>query len=619
MAVAVGWLTLYQARAAGVAAFYVRAVGPWALPFKAQTLLLQRAALRQANVLPIYGTSELYCCASSYNAGVFFDHAPTGFAVFNVGYPVTQDLFFAETFGALGTALDGKKVVVSDSAWFTAAGGVAQGAYAHTYSEEIATAFAFGTPLRGAIRQAVARRMLVFPGTLQNSKVLRVGLEALARGGRRGEVTHALLAPLGHLLIWIGAVRDAYMTVRDLQGLEHPAPPVATSGVGKGAAAGGAAAGQGAAASGGAVAGGSPARQGAAASRGAVSGTPAGQGAAAGAATGASAPPLDLAAGFAALRREGLVAWLDLTLPDAATMAAGRSKRGLDPVVADHPAAIDWNAALRRADGLAAGQSTNNPFGVIDALWSKCSDVQPGDPWCGRALQLYHSGRSNHFGGVYAYPTPWVAGVDACTCWTDLQLEFEVLQSLHAHPLAWVQPLQGHYSDYTPYSAAARRVLYDRYLATAAATGVPATTFATHDTDPLFVDSFGHMSQRGWVYADRLLNLFWQGQLGLVRGEMRQGGSVDRLFPPALNCPTPSVCAGVDSAPPAPARAPGREVAPAPAGASTPGTTGLAARRPATRPVAKASATTPSTGAATAPSSAVGGVVDGGTTAATAH
>ena len=521
LAVSVGWALWYQARAAGVAALYVRAVGPLNLPFKAETLLLQRAALRQADVLPIYGTSELYCCAAPFNAGTFFAQAPTGFSVFNVGYPVTQDLIFAETFGALGRSLQGKRVVVSDSAWFDSPTGISAGSYAPTYSPEIATTFAFAAPLPMALRQAVARRMLDFPGTLQNDVLLRAALEALARGGRLGDAQYALLRPMGWLAVWLDQERDAYQTMRHLQALEHPAPSAAPSGPAPAA----------------------PALPG---------------------------PRAALADLREVIRGEGLDAWLGLSPPNAVALMRGIAPGGLDPVVPDRPGAIPWTADLRTADAMAAAQSNNNPFGVLNAHWTKCTDVEPAN-MCQQALALYRSGRSNHDGGVYAYPGQWVAGVVTCTCWTDLSLEFQVLDALQARPLAWVQPLEGRYSDYTPYSAAARQLLYTQYLSVAAA-GVPATTFQTHDTDALFVDSFGHLSQRGWLYADRLLDLFWHGQVAQGRPGLAQGGSVNLLFSPALDCPNAYACQGVDGSRPglAPTPPPTAPPRPAPRPASRP-------------------------------------------------
>lgn len=478
LALVVGWLMHYQAAAVVIASRYVRALGPSSLQLKAQTLTLQRAALRTADVLPIYGTSELYCCAGANNAATFYHTAPTGFTVFNVGYPLTEDLFWAETFGALGNDLRGHKVVVSDSPWFLSAGGISTPAYAHTYAPEIADVFTFDAPVPLALRSGVARRMLAFPTTLKGQSVLQAGLRDLAAGTWRGDAAYVLLDPVGRLLAWTQELNDARLTIQTLDDMARP--PVTTQ----------------------------PApwwRQ--------------------------------------ELDRLHLALQPPVPPGKRATLSAK---------VPVQPRMLDWNALLARATVQAEAAAASNPFGVAPASkWTSCSDIQPvGGPQCKQALQLYRRGVSNYFGTVYPVPTAWVQGVEQCLCWTDLNLEFEVLRSVGAQPLAWMQPIQGYLSDYTPYSAAARRVVYDRYQAIAAADGIPATTFETHDGDPMFINSFGHMSQRGWIYADRLLNLFWHGRLGLVQARMAEGGSVGQLFPASLNCPQRVWCRGVDLVPP---------------------------------------------------------------------
>src|SRR5438034_4023412 len=91
------------------------------MPFKYQTLTLQRAALASGHVLPIYGSSELFCCGRPFRPTQVFASRPTGFDVLALGRAGTGDLFFAQTFAALGHDLRDKRVVVSDSpSWFSA-------------------------------------------------------------------------------------------------------------------------------------------------------------------------------------------------------------------------------------------------------------------------------------------------------------------------------------------------------------------------------------------------------------------------------------------------------------------------------------------------------------------
>ena len=440
--IAVGWLQFYADRAQQLATQYTRVLAPVNLPLKAQTLTLQRAALRQPDLLPIYGTSELYCCGDTLTGPQFFQQAPTGFALFAVGYPITGDLFFAQTFGALGNDLRGRRIVLSDSPWFTADEGVGRDAYDHTFSPEIAETFTFDAPIPAALRAAVARRMLDYPETLTEHPVLRLGLRALSGNTRWSHAEYDALEPIGRLVTWIAQLDDARATVR--------------------------------------------------------------------------------------LLRNG--PWSPAQVDDL-------------------PRQVDWAWELRSATALAAAESSNNPFGIANRHWTNCTDVEPPGQ-CADALALYQAKRSNRAGTVYAYPTAWAEGTIASPGWGDLRLELQVLRGVGAQPLVWMQPMQGAYDDYTPISAQVRSLVYSRFQQIAAEAGVPATTFDRHDADPLFMVTFAHFSPRGWLYADRMLDLFWHGHLDVSAAGLAQVGAVGSGFPPALDCPTPLACAGTGSVAP---------------------------------------------------------------------
>ena len=485
--IAVGWLFHYSNHALHVAEKYVRALGPANNEFKARTLTMQRAALKMNGILPVYGTSELYCCAGSFNAGYFYAHAPTGFTVMSVGYPLTADLFWAETFGALGNDLRGRKLVVSDSGWFMTTdalnGGITSTRYDNTYEPEIAAVFTFDAPIPLALRAAVARRMVDFPSTLANQSVLQAGLLDLARGGVRGYAAYLLLDPTGRLVAWSDELYDARTTIQTLNGMAHPGMVPVPS---------------------------------------------------------AQLP-----------RWRRLLDALDITqVPERATPS---KTAPLNPNVPIKPQQINWNAELAQATQQAKAASASNPFGVQGGLLQSCGDIEPvSGTECAQALKMYANGQNNHAGNIIPPPKGFLQGMIACSCWTDLNLEFETLKSVGANPLVWMQPFQGYLDDHSPYSAPTRRAAYDRYLALAKADGIRATTFETHDDDPLFTNSFGHMSQRGWVYADRLINLFWHNQLSEVSTAMQRGGATGALFSPSLNCPVESWCQGVDNVPPLP-------------------------------------------------------------------
>src|SRR5262249_49124126 len=113
IAVAVSWS--WQREAFHLAGRYQHSVAGLRAPIKFLTLPLPRAALAGGHTLPIYGSSELYCCGDPYRPTQLFASQPTGFDVFALGRYGIGNLLYAEAFGALGDALGGKKLVFIDS------------------------------------------------------------------------------------------------------------------------------------------------------------------------------------------------------------------------------------------------------------------------------------------------------------------------------------------------------------------------------------------------------------------------------------------------------------------------------------------------------------------------
>jgi D-alanine transfer protein len=204
-----------QVWARRVASRHVEALAVPRLPGKSQGLVMQEGALATGHTLPLYGSSELYCCGRPYRATDLFTGAPTGFDAFAAGRAGTADLFFMQTFAALGDALRGKKILVSISpAWFFRRHGLPADAYAANFSPEIAYAFAFAAPISLAVREAGARRMLDYPDTLRDQPLLRDALEDLANPTLFHLARYFVLAPLGRLYALALRVQDAVLAVR---------------------------------------------------------------------------------------------------------------------------------------------------------------------------------------------------------------------------------------------------------------------------------------------------------------------------------------------------------------------------------------------------------------------
>jgi D-alanine transfer protein len=386
-----------------LAAREVQAVATCDVPFRDQTLTLQRAALASGRVLPIYGSSELFCCGSPFRPTQVFASRPTAFGVLPIGRAGTSDLFFMQTFAALGHSLRGRKLVISASPpWFSQRGGPDDKQYAGNFLPELAYTFMFEAPISRRLRQAGARRMLAYPETLQDT-VLRVAAEDIADPTPMHHAAYLFLAPAGHVMTWILHVFDAGRTIA-----------------------------------------------------------------------------------FVGSHRR---------------LCSHSSSSSMPP---------DWVRMAALATQLAEQRDTTNPFGFPDSTYAELLRRRPK---IHDALTLYQSGRTNRDGTLLPPPTEWELTMSRSAEWADLRLALHALRELGARPLVWTLPLPGAFDDYTPLSVVARRSYYDRYEHIVERAGIPWLDFQAHEEDPYFLtDPGSHLSARGWVFADRALDMFWHGR-----------------------------------------------------------------------------------------------------------
>src|SRR5262245_55323768 len=223
VSVAVSWV--WQAQAFHRARHSQRSVAGLYTPVKFLTLPFQQALLAGGHTLPIYGSSELYCCGDPYLPPQLFESHPTGFDTFALGRYGIGNLLFAETFAALGRALEGKKLVIIDSPpWFFKTEDVNPTAYGFNFSPEIATTFIFESTISLPLRAAIARRMLDFPETLAGEPVLAAAVRALADPTPLHLAAYRALLPLSRLEAWIERVRGADRVRHLLRRVNLPSP-----------------------------------------------------------------------------------------------------------------------------------------------------------------------------------------------------------------------------------------------------------------------------------------------------------------------------------------------------------------------------------------------------------
>ncbi len=215
---------------------------------------------------------------------------------------------------------------------------------------------------------------------------------------------------------------------------------------------------------------------------------------------------IDLA-GYAALAPLGRVAAWALEVRDAARTAAyfwrmRRGPAGLPP----RRGPLDWTAMAARGTRLASKADTTNPFGFSDDAYHELRER----PHFRAALAMYGTGRTNRNGEVLPPPRDWERNMTHSAEWEDMRLVLGILRAAHARPLVWTMPLPGAFFNYTAVSAPARLTYYERYGRASERAGIPWLDFRAHDEDRYFVtDPASHLSARGWVFADRALDVFW--------------------------------------------------------------------------------------------------------------
>jgi D-alanine transfer protein len=412
LAIGVGLAWSGQRYVLHVSSRYLEAMANVRAPIKSITLTLQRAAIESGHTLPLYGSSELYCCGDPYRPTQLFASRPTGFDVFAIGRSGIGNLLFMEMFGALGYALDGKKLVMLDSPpWFSNTDAVNAASYAGNFSPAIADAFIFDSPVSLSLLEAAAGRMVTYPDTLAGRPLLRVAVEALADPTPLHLAEYYVLLPLGRVQAWIERMQDVAQTRHFMHGNKTLVP---------------------------------------------------------------NAKP--------------------------------RTRR------------LHWAALATRATKIAERRDSTNPFGFPNRTYRFL--LQRGD--IASALDLYRSGSSNQDGRIYPVPIEWEQSVASSVHWTDLRLAAAVLRELHAKPFVWSMPMPGYYDNFTVLSRRERQLYYERWEQELERLGVPSLDFRDADEDLYFMtDTGAHFSPRGWLFADRALDMFWhEKSIDEIRGAL---------------------------------------------------------------------------------------------------
>ena len=204
----------------------IASTAPESFALKNQGLAFQRAAVHSPNVLPIYGSSELFRPAAPERGNIFFRTAPTGFQLSPVGGGGANPLIMLQKVGALGSALRNKKLAFSLSpGWFCTAKPHTQG-YDGNFSLMAATEMVFGTALDFGLKRDIAARMLQFPETLEQRPLLEFALRRLASGQLLDRIIFCALWPVGKIQTALFELEDNWAALHHIRHQTKPSPPL---------------------------------------------------------------------------------------------------------------------------------------------------------------------------------------------------------------------------------------------------------------------------------------------------------------------------------------------------------------------------------------------------------
>jgi len=187
---------------------YINALAPLDIQQARNGSALQRAAIQQPDLLPVYGSSEITMVDTNYQANIFFRDYPTGFAVIDVANLGMSSITMAQNLVALGPALKGRKVVISITPAPFTMGALSEQYYAGNYTRLHAYELIFSPYLSLDVKSAAAKRMLDFPSTLQADPFLKLTLSALNKPSLLTRAFYFIAWPFGELQTIVMNLQD---------------------------------------------------------------------------------------------------------------------------------------------------------------------------------------------------------------------------------------------------------------------------------------------------------------------------------------------------------------------------------------------------------------------------
>ncbi len=186
--------------------------------------VIQQAAVRKPDLLPIIGSSEMLIGDSAARGTAFFAEYPTGFNVINISNGGNTSLNMAQDLAAIGPSLKGRKIVISFTPIMFTVKKASRYAYNGNFSRLHAVALVFSPNLSLEVKELAARRMVEYPEILSRSNdfTLQFALRNLAGGTILNRIAYSFVYPLGMLDSLVLHMQDHFEIWSILHNLPAP-------------------------------------------------------------------------------------------------------------------------------------------------------------------------------------------------------------------------------------------------------------------------------------------------------------------------------------------------------------------------------------------------------------
>ncbi len=149
-----------------------------------------------------------------------------------------------------------------------------------------------------------------------------------------------------------------------------------------------------------------------------------------------------------------------------------------------------WKQLADEASHYGKRKATNNDFKISNYQYNKIRKMVP-------SLKGKKGGAS--YGKSIEYE--------------DFQMVLDLLKESGAQPLFISVPVNGRWYDYTGFPKKGRTTYYQRIKKQIEAEGFPVADFSSHEYDPYFMKDTIHIGWKGWVYTDKAIKDFYDGNL----------------------------------------------------------------------------------------------------------